>query len=216
MSRWNLDLRFTRWDYGGMTETERTYYDRRAPEYDDWYLGTGLFKQRIRPGWAEEVTALKAVLASLRFSSLLDVACGTGFLTASLGGSVVGLDQSASMLAIARARIPRAAFVQGDALHLPFRSAQFDCLVAGHFYGHLDETARRIFLIEARRVSKSILIVDAAARDDVPPEEHQERVLNDGSRHVVYKRYFTPVRLIAELESGRALHSGRWFVAILD
>jgi ubiquinone/menaquinone biosynthesis C-methylase UbiE len=198
-----------------MTEGERSYYDRRAAEYDDWYLGTGLFEQRIRPGWAEELAALKAAIASLRFRSFLDVACGTGFLTESLHGRVTGLDQSASMLAITRSRIPRGGFVRGDALKLPFRPAQFECLVAGHFYGHLDETARRIFLTEARRVSKSILIIDAAARDDVPPEEHQGRVLNDGSRHVVYKRYFTPERLIAEIGSGRALHSGRWFVAVL-
>jgi len=198
-----------------MTETERAYYDRRAAEYDDWYLGAGLFAKRVRPGWAEEVTALKAMLASLRFSSFLDVACGTGFLTECLHGRVTGLDQSASMLAIARARLPRAAFVRGDALKMPFRSKHFDCLVSGHFYGHLDETARRNFLAEARRVSASILVIDAAARDDVPPEEHQERVLNDGSRHLVYKRYFTTERLIAELGTGRALHAGRWFVAVL-
>ncbi len=198
-----------------MTETERAYYDRRAAEYDDWYLGTGLFEQRIRPGWAEELAALRAGIAALGFSSFLDVACGTGFLTESLHGRVTGLDQSASMLAIARSRIPRGGFVRGDALEMPFRSKQFDCLMAGHFYGHLDEAARRIFLTEARRVSTSILIIDAAARDEIPPEEHQERVLNDGSRHVVYKRYFTPERLIAEIGSGRALHCGRWFVAVL-
>jgi ubiquinone/menaquinone biosynthesis C-methylase UbiE len=198
-----------------MTEAERSYYDRRAAEYDDWYLGTGLFAQRIRPGWAEELKILKGMLTSLGFRSFLDVACGTGFLTEFLHGRVTGLDQSASMLAIARARLPHAVFVRGDALQIPFRSGQFDCLMAGHFYGHLDETARRIFLTEARRLSKSILLIDAAARDDVPPEEHQERVLNDGSRHVVYKRYFTPERLIAEIGSGRALHAGRWFVAVL-
>jgi SAM-dependent methyltransferase len=198
-----------------MTKSERAYYDRRAAEYDDWYLGTGLFEQRVRPGWAEELASLRAAIASLRFSSFLDVACGTGFLTESLGGRITGLDQSASMLAIARSRLPLAAFVRGDALRLPFPSAQFDCLVAGHFYGHLDKEARRIFLAEARRVSKSILMIDAAARGDVPSEEHQERVLKDGSRHVVYKRYFTPECLAAELGSGRALHSGRWFVAVL-
>jgi ubiquinone/menaquinone biosynthesis C-methylase UbiE len=198
-----------------MTETERVYYDRRAAEYDDWYLGTGLFERRIRPGWAEELAVLKDVLASLRFSSFLDVACGTGFLSESLRGHVTGLDQSASMLAIARSRIPRGAFVRGDALKLPFRSGQFDCLLTGHFYGHLDATARRIFLTEARRVSKSTVVIDAAAREDVPAEEHQERVLNDGSRHLVYKRYFTSEGLIAEIGAGRALHSGRWFVAVL-
>jgi len=197
-----------------MTETERAYYDRRAAEYDDFYLGTGLFAQRARPGWAAELAALRATLRSLDFSSFLDVACGTGFLTEALHGCVTGLDQSAAMLAMARSRIPRGAFVRGDALKMPFRPAQFDGLLAGHFYGHLDEPARRIFLTEARRVSTALLIIDAAARDDVPPEEHQERVLNDGSRHVVYKRYFTPQRLIGELGSGRVLHSGRWFVAV--
>src|SRR5579862_2712075 len=205
----------TQCDHRKMTEAERYYYDRRAAEYDDFYLGTGLYAQRLRPGWAEELAALRDVLASLRFASFLDVACGTGFLTESLCGSVTGLDQSASMLEVARQRVQRGAFLRADALQIPFRSKQFDCLVSGHFYGHLDEAARRLFLAEARRVSKSMLIVDAAKRDEVPAEEFQERVLNDGSRHVVYKRYFTPEGLIAEIGTGRTLHAGRWFVAVL-
>jgi ubiquinone/menaquinone biosynthesis C-methylase UbiE len=198
-----------------VTNTERVYYDRRAAEYDDFYLGTGLYASRVRPGWADEVAALRTTLESLRFGSFLDVACGTGFLTRSLQGSVTGLDQSASMLAVARSRMPRASFVRGDGLAMPFRSDQFDCLVMGHFYGHLDAEARRLCLAEARRVSKSLLIIDAAQHDDVPAEEYQERVLNDGSRHVVYKRYFTPERMIAEIGAGRTLHAGRWFVAVL-
>ena len=198
-----------------MTETERAYYDRRAEEYDDFYLGTGLFASRIRPGWSEEVAVLQTLLDSLCFDSFLDVACGTGFLTASLHGRITGRNQSASMLSVARSRLPRASYVRGDALALPFRSKQFDCLVVGHFYGHLGQPAGSLFLAEARRVSNSMLLIDAAQRDDVPPEQFQERVLNDGSRHVVYKRYFTPERLIAEIGTGRVLHAGRWFVAVL-
>jgi demethylmenaquinone methyltransferase/2-methoxy-6-polyprenyl-1,4-benzoquinol methylase len=120
------------------------------------------------------------------------------------------------MLAVARQRVPRGAFVRGDALQLPFRPKQFDCLMTGHFYGHLDQLARLRFLSEARRVSKSMLIVDAAQRGDVPAEEHQERVLNDGSRHLVYKRYFSPGGLSSELGTGRTLHAGQWFVAVLS
>lgn len=198
-----------------MTRTERAYYDQRAFEYDDFYRGTGLYAQRFRPGWAEELGSLTGILASLNFGLILDVACGTGYLTETLRGNVTGLDQSASMLAVARGRVPHGCFVRGNGLQLPFRWKQFDCLFAGHFYGHLDESARQVFLLEGRRVSKSMLIVDAAQRDDVPLEEHQERVLNDGSRHVVYKRYFTPERLIAEVGTGRTLHFGRWFVAVL-
>jgi ubiquinone/menaquinone biosynthesis C-methylase UbiE len=197
-----------------MTGTERAYYDRRASEYDDFYLGTGLFAQRSRPGWAEELRELQAVLAALPFGSFLDVACGTGFLTWNLRGSVIALDQSASMLSIARARLPRASFIRGDGLALPFRSQQFDCLVTAHFYGHLAAPAARLFLSEARRVARSIVIVDAAKRDEVPFEEQQERVLNDGSRDVVYKRYFAPEQLISEIGAGRVLHAGHWFVAL--
>ena len=63
------------------------YYDRRAPEYDQWYMGTGLFAERDRPGWHEEVRDLCAAVAALPAASTLDVACGTGFLTRHLRGS---------------------------------------------------------------------------------------------------------------------------------
>jgi demethylmenaquinone methyltransferase/2-methoxy-6-polyprenyl-1,4-benzoquinol methylase len=87
--------------------------------------------------------------------------------------------------------------------------------MAGHFYGHLDRPARAQFLDEARRVADRLLVVDAAWREDVRSEEMQERVLQDGSRHTVYKRYFTPAHLISELGGGLVLHAGRWFVAVL-
>src|SRR4051812_46509915 len=47
-------------------EDMRAYYERRAREYDDWWLGSGLFAARDRPGWAEEVRELVAALGSLR------------------------------------------------------------------------------------------------------------------------------------------------------
>ena len=31
------------------------YSDRRAAEYDDWWLGRGLYDDRDRPGWDEEL-----------------------------------------------------------------------------------------------------------------------------------------------------------------
>jgi demethylmenaquinone methyltransferase/2-methoxy-6-polyprenyl-1,4-benzoquinol methylase len=43
----------------------------------------------------------------------------------------------------------------------------------------------------------------------------QERVLQDGSRHTVYKRYFTATQLVSELGGARVLHAGQWFVAVL-
>ena len=59
----------------------KEYYDTRAPEYDDWYLGLGPFAERDRPGWEEELAELIATLEALPPKRTLDVACGTGFLT---------------------------------------------------------------------------------------------------------------------------------------
>jgi len=61
-----------------------------------------------------------------------------------------------------------------------------------HFYGHLREKQRQAFVTEARRVAGEVVVVDAALRPDKEPEELQERVLSDGSRHETYKRYFDP------------------------
>ena len=83
-----------------------------------------------------------------------------------------------------------------------------------HFYGHLDPAERERFLGEARRVGNELVVVDSALRADVEPETVQERVLNDGSRWSVLKRYFAGSGLAAELGGGRVLHDGRWFVAV--
>ncbi len=195
-----------------MTESERAYYTRRAPEYDDFYLGTGLYAARARPGWHEELEVLQSVLAALPPRRVLDVACGTGFLTRHLSGNVMGTDQSHAMLTMAHARLPQVPLVQADAFRLPFPANSFDLVFTGHFYGHLLEP--NDFLKEARRVAPSLLVVDAAWRAEVPAESMQERVLNDGSHHTVYKRYFTPERMLGELGGGTVLHAGRWFVAI--
>ncbi len=192
----------------------KEYYDRRAPEYDDWYLGRGRFAEEERPGFAEEVAEIGSVLAALPPSGVLDVACGTGFLTRHLRGDVVGLDQSEAMLRIARERVPTATLVRGDGLSLPFPDKRFQRVVAAHFYGHLEERERRAFLAEAARVADELVVVDSALRAEVEAVEIQERVLRDGSRWQVYKRFFTPEHLRVELGGGDVLFAGRWFVAV--
>jgi ubiquinone/menaquinone biosynthesis C-methylase UbiE len=192
----------------------RAYYDRRAREYDDWWLGAGLFAVRERPGWQEEVGQLVQVVGDLPAARVLDVACGTGFLTRHLRGEVVALDQSEAMTEIAAARVPHARVLQADAVPLPFADGAFDRLFTSHFYGHLLPEERERFVAEARRVARQLVVVDSALREGVGPEGWQERVLNDGSRHRVYKRFFTATSLAAELGGGEVLHAGCWFVAV--
>jgi len=192
----------------------KTYYERRAAEYDDWWLGTGRFAGRQRPVWREETETLTRTLEALPPARTLDVACGTGFLTQHLRGEITGLDQSASMLELARAKVPEGRFVQGDALELPFADGSFERVLTSFFYGHLEEEDRDAFLREARRVADELVVVDSALHDGVEPVEWQERILNDGSRWQVYKRYFEPDSLAEELGGGRTLFAGRWFVAV--
>ena len=45
-------------------------------------------------------------------------------------------------------------------------------------------------------------------------QELQERVLNDGTRWTVYKRYFEPEQLIEELAGGELLLANRWFLVV--
>jgi len=167
------------------------YYDLRAHEYDEWYTGEGLFSERDRPEWDDGVAQVVHLAERLSPVRTLDIACGTGFLTQHLRGFVIGLDQSPTMVAIAQSRLPDGLAIVGDALHLVVPDHSFDRVFTGHFYGHLPPDERQTFLSEVRRVSDELVVVDSARRQGVAPEQWQERVLNDGSRHTVYKRYFT-------------------------
>ena len=189
------------------------YYERRSAEYDDWYLGTGLFADRERPGWADELQAIEELISSLPPARTLDVACGTGFITRHVPGRVIATDASAAMLAESRARHDHP-LVRADAFALPFRDDSFERVFTGHFYGHLHPEQRARFLAESRRIAPTLVVLDATLRDDVEPEQMQERVLNDGSSHHVFKRYFTASQLSSELGDGRVLFEGRWFVMV--
>jgi RNA polymerase-binding transcription factor DksA/ubiquinone/menaquinone biosynthesis C-methylase UbiE len=187
------------------------YYDQRAAEYDEWYEGQGQFRARDRPGWHQEVERLTRWLGDLAPARTLDVACGTGFLTRHLHGAVVGLDQSTAMVTLARERAALGSAALGDALNLPFADRSFDRVVVGHFYGHLPVLERTAFLAEARRVASELIVIDSAWRPDTPAEQWQQRVLNDGSRHQVFKRYLRPEELAEEID-GSPMVAGSWFV----
>ncbi len=104
----------------------RAMFDRIAGRYD---LLNTVLSAGSDGGWrrrAARATGLKAGGAAL------DVACGSGKLTAELGrlagpqGRVVGLDFSPEMLRIARRANLELRFVEGDALALPFPDGSFD------------------------------------------------------------------------------------------
>lgn len=191
----------------------KAYYDRRAPEYDDWWLGRGLYADRERPGWEDELRLLEGVIRNLPPVRTLDVACGTGFLTRHLPGDVVGLDASERMLEVAREQAPQARFEHGDALSLPFEDNAFDRVFTSYFYCHLEDEERKRFLAEALRVAPELVVVASIRGDGDETERWEDRQLNDGSEWHVYKRVFEGPDLAAELK-GEIVFKGRWFVVV--
>jgi len=130
----------------------RTMFDRIAQRYD---LVNTVLSLGTDGGWrrrAARETGLKAG------GSALDVACGSGKLTAELArvvgpsGPVVGLDFSPEMLAIARLHHPGIEFMEGDALNLPFEDSSFDATTIAFGLRNLADPVRG--LREMTRVLK--------------------------------------------------------------
>ncbi len=192
------------------------YYDRAAPEYDNAFLGIGPYADRERPaGLNEDLRTLAGTICQLPPGRILDVACGTGFLTRHLKGEVTGLDASEKMLDVARERVLEATFIRGDAFDLPFPDSSFDITFTSNFYGLLLPEERTRFLAETRRVARELVVVEMTGPlDGAKPEGWQERTLSDDSRFGIYRRYFTGQALAEELGNGRILFEGRLFVVV--
>jgi demethylmenaquinone methyltransferase/2-methoxy-6-polyprenyl-1,4-benzoquinol methylase len=188
-------------------ERQKRYYHLRAAEYDETAWRPLTEQQR------SEVTAVVDLVAALPAARTLDVACGTGFLTEHLRGEITALDASADMLAIAAERVPDAELVVGAVPPLPFPDAVFERVFSSHFYDHLRPADRGAFLDEARRVAGELVLVQQAGGT-----QHQEgieaRPLGDGSEHEIYKVFFTPRSLLAELGGGEILFSGEIFIVV--
>ena len=113
----------------------RSMFDRIADRYD---LMNSVMTAGMHHRWRTRAADLARVGPG---DSALDVCCGTGDLALELarrvgaGGRVVGLDFSAPMLELARAKSRDApapvAWVQGNALELPFEAGEFDAATVG-------------------------------------------------------------------------------------
>lgn len=83
----------------------------------------------------------------------LDLCCGHGNVASGLmraGAQVTGLDFSTAMLRMARAAVPEAEFIEGDAMALSFDDASFDAVTIGFGMPHVPDPPQVI--AEAQRV----------------------------------------------------------------
>jgi demethylmenaquinone methyltransferase / 2-methoxy-6-polyprenyl-1,4-benzoquinol methylase len=133
-------------------EAVRAMFDRIARRYD---LVNTVLSGGTDGGWRRRAARATGLQPG---GSALDVACGSGKLTAELakiaGGNrrIVGLDFSPQMLEVARRDHPGIEFLEGDALNLPFDDASFDASTIAFGLRNLADPVRG--LGEMRRVLK--------------------------------------------------------------
>jgi ubiquinone/menaquinone biosynthesis C-methylase UbiE len=183
----------------------KEYYARRAAEYD-------------ATSWdavdASEREPVERFVAELPPGRVLDIGCGTGYLTRFLHGRVIALDQSDEMLELARARVPSADFVRADPPPLPFPDRMFDLAFSSNVYSHIDTAdACAEFVAEALRVARTLVVLEQAWQPGREPESWELRRLLDGSEHRVFKRYFTGEELASEL-NGVIVFASAEFLAV--
>lgn len=191
-------------------EARERYYQDRAPVYDATsYRGN----VEVDQGLDRETAELGKLLADLPPGQVLDVACGTGIWTSFLRGDVVAMDQSEEMLQIAATRVPAAKLVHGLFPPLPFADNSFDLLFTSNFYGLLRTGERALFLREAQRVAREMIIVDLRSDQDLPMEGMEAREIGNGSTYQIFRRRFTPESMRSEL-GGELFYEGRYFLAM--
>lgn len=91
-----------------------------------------------------EQPGVREILASLPTGTALDAACGTGRHASYLdsqGHTVIGVDISAGMLAVARSKVPGGDFREGDLHELPVPDQHVDLVVCALALTHVPDLA---------------------------------------------------------------------------
>jgi ubiquinone/menaquinone biosynthesis C-methylase UbiE len=182
-----------------------SYYEERAREYDEIYLGKG---PAIPDPLAYENDVKKIEEMASRFGKghLIDVGCGTGFWLPNYAPNcshITLIDQSEKMLSECKRRVDelglkdKCHFVLGDFFEHTFEDFLFDSALIGFFISHLTLEQEKSFFAKLTKILKpqgKFLLIDSAwsrKRQKYRKKEGmQERVLNDGRIFTIYKRYF--------------------------
>ena len=183
-----------------------SYYDARAPEYDEIYVGKGPASIPNPDLYRRETEITSKLVQGFGRGHLIDIGCGTGYWLPYYAGNcsdVALLDHSEKMLSQCRKRVTslgledKSCFIQGDFFEVILDEDSFDSALIGFFITHLLPELEEIFFSRLKRIltsSAQLMIIDSAWSSQRmctrKKEGMQKRTVNDGRAYTLYKRYF--------------------------
>ena len=128
-------------------------FEHQGWSSEDVALG---YHDYLSPITTQAVVALLDAAGVRQGTRVVDVATGAGYAAAAAverGAEAIGIDFSATQVALARRRYPSLEFREGDAGALPFPDGAFDAVVSNFGMPHVPDPDA--FLSEAFRVLRS-------------------------------------------------------------
>ncbi len=214
-----------------------SYYDARAPEYNEIYVGKGPASIPNPALYKNEAKVTIRIVSTFGTGRLIDIACGTGYWLPCYARNcsrITLIDQSEKMLSECRKRIDelklgeKCDLVRDDFFKASFENTLFDSALVGFLLSHLSSQEEETFFRKLRRIlnpNSQLMVIDSTwskRRQQYRQKEGvQERALNDGRTFAIYKRYFSK----SDIEETLFRHHFRldsywegdaWFVAMCN
>jgi len=218
-----------------LSQETMSYYDERAQEYDEIYLGKGPTAIPHSIAYKNDVREIKKMVSVFGKGHLIDIGCGTGFWLPDYARNCLRMtliDQSEKMLTECKSRVDKLGlrdksdFIQGDFFGVIFKNQLFDSTLVGFIISHISLELEQAFFAKLKKILKpnaQLMIIDGAwnrKRQQYRKKEGiQERTLNDGRIFRIYKRYFNKSDIEEKFDKYRfkfgSCYIGEVFLAVI-